>query len=130
MLKRYKNVVYRLTPLGILFPASVKNDTEQIFITCRELNNVKKSLINSKIYGLIGITDLKKINDWEEIKGRSLWINVTFEEQKEINNSKHLCFPFMTRTLSNLLNFSINLVNDNNKQIVFEDNEKNKDIKF
>ena len=123
-------MVYRLTPLGILFPASVKNDTEQIFITCRELNNVKKSLINSKIYGLIGITDLKKINDWEEIKGRSLWINVTFEEQKEINNSKHLCFPFMTRTLSNLLNFSINLVNDNNKQIVFEDNEKNKDIKF
>ena len=123
-------MVYRLTPLGILFPASVKNDTEQIFITSRELNNVKKSLINSKIYGLIGITDLKKINDWEEIKGRSLWINVTFEEQKEINNSKHLCFPFMTRTLSDLLNFSINLVNDNNKQIVFEGNEKNKDIKF
>ena len=123
-------MVYRLTPLGILFPASVKNDTEQIFITCRELNNVKKALINSKIYGLIGITDLKKINDWEEIKGRSLWINVTFEEQKEINNSKHLCFPFMTRALSDLLNFSINLVNDNNKQIVFEDNEKNKDIKF
>ena len=123
-------MVYRLTPLGILFPASVKNDTEQIFITCRELNNVKKSLINSKIYGLIGITDLKKINDWEEIKGRSLWINVTFEEQKEINNSKHLCYSFMTRTLSDLLNFSINLVNDNNKQIVFEDNEKNKDIKF
>ena len=123
-------MVYRLTPLGILFPASVKNDTEQIFITCRELNNVKKALINSKIYGLIGITDLKKINDWEEIKGRSLWINVTFEEQKEINNSKHLCFPFMTRALSDLLNFSINLVNDNNKQIVFEGNEKNKDIKF
>lgn len=123
-------MVYRLTPLGILFPASVKNDTEQIFITGRELNNVKKSLINSEIYGLIGITDLKKINDWEEIKGRSLWINVTFEEQKEINNSKHLCYSFMTRTLSDLLNFSINLVNDNNKQIVFEDNEKNKDIKF
>ena len=130
MLKRYKNVVYRLRPLGILFPTSVKNDTEQIFISCRDLNYVKKALINSKIYGLIGITDLKKINDWEEIKGRSLWINVTFEEQKEINNSKHLCFPFMTRTLSDLLNFSINLVNDNNKQIVFEDNEKNKDIKF
>ena len=123
-------MVYRLTPLGILFPASVKNDTEQIFITGRELNNVKKSLINSEIYGLIGITDLKKINDWEEIKGRSLLINVTFEEQKEINNSKHLCYSFMTRTLSDLLNFSINLVNDNNKQIVFEDNEKNKDIKF
>ena len=29
-LKKYKNAAYKLTPLGILFPASVKNDTEQI----------------------------------------------------------------------------------------------------
>ena len=50
-LKKYKNAVYKLTPLGILFPASVKNKTEKIFITCRKLNDVKKALINSKIYG-------------------------------------------------------------------------------
>ena len=42
MLKKYKNVIYRLTPLGILFPASIKNETEQIFIICRELNDIKK----------------------------------------------------------------------------------------
>ena len=60
ILKRYKNVVYRLTLLGLLFPAYVKNDTEKIFITCRELNDTKKALINSKTYGLLGITDLKK----------------------------------------------------------------------
>ena len=51
ILKKYKNVRYRLTPLGIIFPASVKNDTEQIFIIFRELNDVKKYLINGKIYG-------------------------------------------------------------------------------
>ena len=51
ILKKYKNVRYRLTPLGILFPAFVKNDTEQIFIIFRELNDVKKYLINGKIYG-------------------------------------------------------------------------------
>ena len=51
ILKKYKNVRYRLTPLGILFPASVKNNTEQIFIIFRELNDVKKYLINGKIYG-------------------------------------------------------------------------------
>ena len=59
ILKKHKNVLYKLTPLGILFPASIKNNTEQVFITCRELNDVKKALINSKIYGLLGITDLK-----------------------------------------------------------------------
>ena len=37
MLKRYKNVVYRLTPFELLFTASLKNNTEQISITCREL---------------------------------------------------------------------------------------------
>ena len=60
MLKKYKNVRYRLRPLGLLFPGSIKNDTEQIFTTCRELNDVKKTLINCKIYGLLGIIDLKK----------------------------------------------------------------------
>ena len=79
--KKYKTRRYRLTPLELLFPASTKNDTDQIFTTSRELNDVKKSLINSRIYRLLGITDLKKIGNWEEIKGQSLWINATLEEQ-------------------------------------------------
>ena len=61
MLKKRKNVMYKLTPLGILFPASIKNNTAQVFITCRELNDIKKPLINSKTYGLLGIIDLEKL---------------------------------------------------------------------
>ena len=124
MLKWYKNVVYRLTSLGLLFPASTNHDTEQTFIACREVNNIKKALRNSKSYGLLQIIDLKKINNWKEIKVHSWWINVTFEEQKEINNSKHLCFSFMASTLNNLLRFSIILIDDHNKKITFGDNEK------
>ena len=60
MLKRYKNTVYRLTPFGFLFPASLKNNTEQIFVTSRKLGNINKIWINSKIYGLLWIIDLKK----------------------------------------------------------------------
>ena len=63
-----KNVKYRLTTLGMLFSASVKNDTEKIFVTSRELNDIKKSLLNGKIYGLIGIINLQKINNWNNIK--------------------------------------------------------------
>ena len=85
---------------------------------------LKKALINSKIYNLIGIIDLKIINNWKGMKGQSLWINATLEEQKEINNSRHLCFLFSTRTLNDLLSFSINLLDDNNKEITFEDNQK------
>ena len=85
---------------------------------------LKKALINSKIYNLIGIIDLKIINNWKEMKGQSIWINATLEEQKEINNSRHLCFPFSTKTLNDLLSFSIYLLDDCNKEITFEDNKK------
>ena len=103
-----------MTPLGVLFPASLTNDKRQIFITCRELNDVKKALINGKIYGLLGIIGLKKINNCEEIKDQSIWVNASFVEQKEINNSRHMRFPFTTKTLNDLLSFSIYLLDDNN----------------
>ena len=63
MLKKHKNIIHKLIPLRILFPGSIKNDTEQVFVTSREFNDVKKALINSKIFELPGITDLKKINN-------------------------------------------------------------------
>ena len=53
-----------------------------------------------------------------------MWVNATLEEQKEKNNSRDLCFPFVTPTLNDLLKFSINLIDDNNKDITFEDKEK------
>ena len=40
-LKKYKNV-YKITPLGMLFPASTKNVTNLIFITSNNLSGVKK----------------------------------------------------------------------------------------
>ena len=67
-LKRYKNVMHKVTSLGLLFPASIKNNTSQIFVTCKELNEVKKSILNGKVYDLLSIIDLDKINSWKEIK--------------------------------------------------------------
>ena len=43
ILKKYKDVVYKVTPLGLLFPASIKNEEKQIFVTGKEPNGVKKS---------------------------------------------------------------------------------------
>ena len=41
-----------------------------------------------------------------------------------------MCFPFTTSSLAYLLNFSINLIDHKNQQISFENNKKNKHIKF
>ena len=122
---------------GLLFPASIKNYTEQIFVISRGLNDVKKSLINSKIYRLLRIIDLlKKINHWEEVKGQSnkkktkktknnlYGLMQRLKNKKKLNNSRHLCFTFTTLRLNNLLNFNINSIDDHNKQITFEEDKK------
>ena len=121
--KKYKNVVYKVTPLGYLFPASLKDDTEQIFITGKELSWVKKSILNGKVYDLIAIIDLDRISNWIEIKGQSIWISVALKDQKEVNNNSHLCFSFVTRSINDLTSFSIYFQDDKNKEIEFNSGE-------
>ena len=67
----------------MLFPASVKSNTKQIFITRKELSGVKKSILNGKVYDLIAIIDLEKISNWIGIKRQSIWISVAFKDQNE-----------------------------------------------
>ena len=117
-------MLYRVTPLSLLFPASTTNDTEQIFITCRELNDVKKALLSGKIYELLAIIDLDKIDNWDEMKRQSTLINAAFKDHKEINNNSHLCFPFMTKSLNDLVSFVIYLIDDDNKELTFKTDEK------
>ena len=57
-LKKYKNVIYKITTLGFSSSSSIKNDTKQIFITFRESNVIEKALLNGKIYGLLAIIHL------------------------------------------------------------------------
>ena len=44
ILKIYKNLINKVTPLGLLFPASPKNGAKQIFITRKEINTKCKHL--------------------------------------------------------------------------------------
>ena len=124
ILKKDKNIIYKVTPLGLLFPASVKNDTKQIFIIGKELGGVKKSILNGKVYDLIPIIDLDKISNWKDIKGHSIWISVSFKDQKEINNNSHLYFPFVTRSLNDLTSFNIYLQDHQNKEIEFNSDKQ------
>ena len=67
-LKKYKRPTYKFTPVGLLFLATIQNDTNQIFVTCRELNKAKTALINRKILNILSVINLDKINSWEENK--------------------------------------------------------------
>ena len=124
ILKKYKNVVYKIIPLGLLFPATIKSDTEEIFVLAKNLNGVKKCILNYKTFDIIGVIDLNKMRNWKEIKGQSVWTNIQFKNHKEINQSSHLCFPFITKSFNDLTSFSIYLQDSSNEKINFESNEK------
>ena len=68
--------------MGILFP-SIKNDTKQIFVSCRELNKAKTALINKKDVNILGIINLNKINNWKYIEGNSLLILMSQNRKKK-----------------------------------------------
>ena len=84
----------------------------------------QKSILNGKVYDLFSIIDLEKINNWNEIKGQSTWINVVFKDQNEISNNSHICFSFVTRSLNYVPSFSIYLQDDKNKEIEFNSGEQ------
>ena len=88
----------------------------------------QKSILNGKVYDLFSIIDLEKINNWNEIKGQSTWINVAFKDQNEISNNSHICFPFVTRSLNYVPSFSIYLQDDKNKEIEFNSGEQKTSI--
>lgn len=121
-LNKYNQIKYRFTPLGLLFPASIQNDANQIFLTCRELNKAKTALINGKIVSILGVTNLDKINEWHKIKGKSVWINANFEDIKD-KNSGPASFNFETNNLLDLLSFNLYLINNQNKRLTFNEGE-------
>ena len=88
------------------------------------LNNTKVPLINRKIYNIHAISNLNKINNWECIKRKTLWVNVNFNETDQINNSEHIYFEFTRSSLNDLLDFSLNLIDDSNKPIEFSNGKK------
>ena len=102
----------------------MENGTKQIFVTCRELNDAKVVPINGKISNILGVTNLNKIENWEYIKEKLLWVNVNFNSLEEVKSAGgNFCFPFKTTSLSYLLSFSIYLIDDDNKPIEFVSSE-------
>ena len=81
-------------------------------------------ILNNKIFDILAVLDLNKINYWIDIKGQSIWTNAAFKDNKEINNNNHFCFPFITRSFSDLTSFSIYLQDDSNKIIEFKSGER------
>ena len=72
----YKGFTFEVILRNLLFSLSITNDTQNIFVTCQNLNSAKKALINGKIYGVLGVVNLREIKNWDSVKTNSIYVNV------------------------------------------------------
>ena len=108
---------------SILFSSNIENETDVIFVTCDGLSNVNTALINKNLRDTLGVSYLHEIKDWNIIKGQSKRSQAKFIDLEELTHLSHIAFAFTTKNFSDLLNFSITLLDSNGNIIRFPKSE-------
>ena len=108
----------------MLFLSATKNETEKILVTVGGLMNTKYGLINGKLYQKIGVLNLNKIKNWNEIKKSSQWVNVNFQAQGDNRDANHFSYNFITKNTGDVLDFTLKLIDDKNKELKLEDKDE------
>ena len=121
-----KNNKYRFILRSIIFSSNITNETDTIFLLSDGLNDARKIFIKDSLEFGIGVCYLSEIDDWKLIKGQSKKVQVVFDDsEKFAGQSKHFAFNFITGNISDILKFSITLVDGKKKLIKFKDGEEN-----
>ena len=123
LFEKYKDNKVRFKLIGLLVASSVVNDTEKIFLQTTGLNSAKYALLNDEYKQIIGIRNLKQIENWDAQKQSSKLVDITFQEQIENKNTLHPSFSFISNNKEDVLGFSLKLVDSNNK-VKFTEGEK------
>ena len=121
-----KNNKYRFVLRSMIFSSNITNETDTIFLLSDGLNDARKIFIKDSLEFGIGVCYLSEIDDWKLIKGQSKKVQVVFDDsEKFAGQSKHFAFNFITGNISDILKFSITLVDGKKKLIKFKDGEEN-----
>ena len=120
-----KNNKYRFVLRSMIFSSNITNETDTIFLLSDGLNDARKIFIKDSLEFGIGVCYLSEIDDWKLIKGQSKKVQVVFDDsEKFAGQSKHFAFNFITGNISDILKFSITLVDGEKKLIKFKDGEE------
>ena len=115
---------YRFVLKSLILSSNITNDTDSIFLLSSGLNDAKRIFIGEKLEEGIGICYLSEIDDWETIKGQSKRLQIVFIESENFyGQSSHISVPFETNNISDILNFSVTLVNGKGEKIEFKKGE-------
>ena len=122
---KFKNYKYRFCLESFMFSSNIENETDVILLVSNGLNNAKKALIKQNIESTLGVCFLTEIKDWDIIKGQSKRTQAVFSDVEDVGQqTAHFAFPFTTKNISDLLNFSVTLVDGSGQNIKFPSDEK------
>ena len=115
--QRYK---YCFIVNSLLISSSIVQETNALFFLIpNRLNDARTSLINRKRYKSIGVVTVNEITNWTELKEKSKWVNIVFNDSENPTLAKHFAFEFETTNLNDLLNFELSLLDDEAKPTNF-----------
>ena len=121
-----KKTKYKFVLRSMIFSSNIINETDTIFLLVEGLNDARKIFINDSLETGIGVCYLTEVKNWKLIKGQSKRVQVVFDDtEKFAGQSKHFAFNFITRNISDILRFTITLVDGTKKLIKFKDGEEN-----
>ena len=123
-LTKYNKYRFSFVLESFLFSSNFENETDVILLTCKELCNAKEALINSKIEKVLGVTYLSKIVNWELAKGQTKRSQAIFVDSEYHTKPSHLAFAFITRNITDLISFTVTLLDGNRKKLTFLSREK------
>ena len=127
-IRLYKNNKFRFVLNNLVFSSNLTNQTDVIIVAVNGLADAKQALIikdNKPILeGTLGVCFLNEIPEWNIVKGASKRLQVVFSDSENLNrNSDHLAFSFITKNITDLLQFSITLLDGAGKKITFPTDE-------
>ena len=123
-LTKYSKYRCRFILERFLFSSNLENETDVIFSICNGLSNAKEALINSKIEKVVGVTYLSKIVNCKLAKGQTKRSQAIFVDLEYHTKSSHLAFVIITKNITDLISFTVTLLEGNRKKLTFPSNEK------
>ena len=66
---------------------------------------------------LLGVIHFQQISNWNKLKSVSNWVNAILIDSDEQINLDQLGFPFETKALNDLSNFTFSLLNEKGKKV-------------
>ena len=88
---------FRLT--SITTSTSMRNLNNTILIMCVRLNQCKKADVNGKEVNVLGVIHTRNINNWEQLRETSSWINIDLADYLNAQEASNLSFRFLTKSI-------------------------------